>query len=605
MSGGGVALLRQRMAAMPQLVERALDGGLRGSPGEIPPGARVRVAGVGSSRGQAKLLAALLRDAGWRAAEEPLLGVRAGAGEALVVISQGLSPGARRALAQQPAEAHLVLVTSLDPGQPSSGESRRLAWLADAERAGLRRIHLPVDPEFGTLVRVQGPIIGLVTILQLAEALGWAGFLPAAAIKAAVARAFADPLPAAGAELGRMSTVLLGSGEYRDLLDNLALKVGETLWADVPPIHDPGEVAHGIFQQGHDGPRQWIAFTCPDAGEEGEALARLAEMLPPQQELLRIAATLPGPFCLLEHEILWTRLLLDAAEARGIDPARWPGQGRDEALYAWGDDALPPQPRGVAGPALDDRTSPNVAANWSAAPATVIVPLGSLEQHGAHLPLDTDTRIADALAERLCRRLPGASRVRAIPFGMADEHLSFAGTLSLAEETFERLLGDILASLAAHGVQEIVLFSAHGGNDAFLREKVSRLASRGEPARLLVLRDSPAVEAALARVAARDGVTAAEGGWHAGEYETSILLGIAPAVVAAEHFAAGVVEPRLPPEEFFYPDLARHAPGGVVGDPRRADATRSAAYLDAWADELERLYRERTSTSQQNGTKNA
>ena len=59
MSGGGVALLRQRMAAMPQLVERALDGGLRGAPGEIPAGARVRVVGVGSTRGQARMLAAL------------------------------------------------------------------------------------------------------------------------------------------------------------------------------------------------------------------------------------------------------------------------------------------------------------------------------------------------------------------------------------------------------------------------------------------------------------------------------------------------------------------------------------------------------------------
>lgn len=601
----GIALLKERLAALPALLRRALDAGGEGFHGEIQPGARIRVAGSGSSRAQARLLAALLCDTGWRAAEEPLLGLRARSGEVLIVISQGLSAAARRTLSQQPPGVRLVLLSALDAENPSTGAEEPRAWLRQAQAAGLQSFPLPVPPEFGTLVRVQGPIVGIVSAIRLAQALGWPGEIENQRLQGALDACWSATPPIPAADFGSVPLVLLGSGAYRDLLDNLSLKVAEMLWREPPPVHDPGEVAHGIFQQGHDGPRIWVAFRRPDAPDEAEALARLARMLPEHQRLVEIPASLPQPWCLLEHEILWTRALLEIAEAGSQDPAVWPGQGRDGPLYEWGADAPPPAPRALPRAPLESATSPRVAEAWSVGAGTVVVPLGSVEQHGAHLPLGTDTRIADALAERLCARLPEARRLRAVPFGMASEHLSFAGTLSVSGDTFERLLGDLVASLAGHGVREVVLFSAHGGNDPFLVERAERLAQRAEPASLLILRDPPAIAAALSQVAARDGVSAGQGGWHAGEYETSILLDLAPAEVVRACFAPGVVDPQLPAAEFFYPDLADHAPGGVVGDPRPADAARAEAYLEAWVDELERLYRSRASTSQQKGTKKA
>jgi creatinine amidohydrolase/Fe(II)-dependent formamide hydrolase-like protein len=87
-------------------------------------------------------------------------------------------------------------------------------------------------------------------------------------------------------------------------------------------------------------------------------------------------------------------------------------------------------------------------------------------------------------------------------------------------------------------------------------------------------------------VARAHGVTAGEAGQHAGELETSILLALVPGLVRRECLTIGLVDPPMPPDELFYPELRRHAADGTVGDPRAATADRAAAYLDAWADVL-------------------
>ncbi|HXX39231.1 MAG TPA: creatininase family protein [bacterium] len=93
----------------------------------------------------------------------------------------------------------------------------------------------------------------------------------------------------------------------------------------------------------------------------------------------------------------------------------------------------------------------------------VLVPVGSTEQHGPHLPLGTDSFTAQALAARVGRRT-GALVTPTLPFGYAEYHTDFAGTLSLSNETYTRVLIELVDRLVRYGATHILFVNGHGGN---------------------------------------------------------------------------------------------------------------------------------------------
>ncbi|MDX1649852.1 MAG: creatininase family protein, partial [Myxococcota bacterium] len=208
-----------------------------------------------------------------------------------------------------------------------------------------------------------------------------------------------------------------------------------------------------------------------------------------------------------------------------------------------------------------------------------------------HLPLGTDTWIADALAARFCARVPEAVRLPALALGCASEHLSFPGTLSLDEETFRGVLADLVRSLDHHGFAHVFVFSAHGGNLGALRRGASALVAAAGRARVTVFADHAPLTAALFAEAARHGVDAADAGHHAGELETSILAALRPGAPRARALAQGRRWTADDTGPLFYPDLRREAAGGTVGDPRAADPARAEAYLEVWSAALVEAYR--------------
>src|SRR5690606_24343066 len=123
-------------------------------------------------------------------------------------------------------------------------------------------------------------------------------------------------------------------------------------------------------------------------------------------------------------------------------------------------------------------------AALAAGARTAVLGLGSTEQHGPHLPFDTDTRIADAPARAVCDRVPDTVALPSIALGCASEHLGFPGTLSLEAATLEALLGDVARSLVAAGFARLFVFSAHGGNEALLRRLAPTLAAAAPPLRI-------------------------------------------------------------------------------------------------------------------------
>jgi mycofactocin system creatininase family protein len=193
----------------------------------------------------------------------------------------------------------------------------------------------------------------------------------------------------------------------------------------------------------------------------------------------------------------------------------------------------------------------------------LVVPVGSLEQHGPHLPLDTDTRIAVAVAGRACAGRVGVALAPPLPVGASGEHAAFPGTLSIGSEALAACLIELGRHASLHW-PALLLVNGHGGNVAAAEAAVERLRYEGR--------------ACLAWHAALPA-----GDAHAGWSETSIMLALAPGAVRLDAAERGDVRPV----ERILPLLRERgvravSANGVLGDPAGASATegqRLLAYL--------------------------
>jgi mycofactocin system creatininase family protein len=211
---------------------------------------------------------------------------------------------------------------------------------------------------------------------------------------------------------------------------------------------------------------------------------------------------------------------------------------------------------------LGARTWPEVHA---AGPTLLAVPLGSCEQHGPHLPLDTDSRIAVRLADRLAQERDDVLVAPALAFGASGEHAGFAGTLSIGKDAVTLVVVELVRS--ADAFAGVVLVNAHGGNAIALDRAVSTLTAEGRR----VLSWAPTVD----------------GDAHAGRTETAVLLALAPSIVRLERAEPGAVAPlaELMPA-LRAGGVASVAPNGVLGDPSGATADEGRQLLDAMSGAL-------------------
>ena len=212
---------------------------------------------------------------------------------------------------------------------------------------------------------------------------------------------------------------------------------------------------------------------------------------------------------------------------------------------------------------------------WKKKSNQIIIPIGSLEQHGPHLPVSTDTIIIEHLAKTIAEKIQSLY-IPAITFGISFEHEPFFN-ISLSHITFSNLIGDICVSLAKYGMKNIILLNGHHGNMGsmyYISQNVSHKIPPNTRLNFInywnLMNDFD----------------------HAGEIETSLLLAINKKLVKMKMARANTKE--INGSKVAYTSLTSN-PGsfpkitgnGVWGDPTKASIIKGRSLLDDLIQKLE------------------
>jgi creatinine amidohydrolase len=234
---------------------------------------------------------------------------------------------------------------------------------------------------------------------------------------------------------------------------------------------------------------------------------------------------------------------------------------------------------------LAEHTWPE-AAELAAENRLVIVPIGSTEAHGPHMPLDTDTHQADTVARRVAERVGGVA-APAVPYGYAEMWMGFPGTITLAPETFQQVLFEIGVSLVRQGFRRLWLLNGHRPNGTAVDVAARRIidsSSKEEPVQITAL--SYWEPAAAELHALRRSEVGGMG--HACELETSFQLATRPHLVHMERLEGvhtplvvwDLVAPGEPSRTYEpFPTAADGHPA-IFGDPRSASAESGERFLE-------------------------
>jgi len=227
----------------------------------------------------------------------------------------------------------------------------------------------------------------------------------------------------------------------------------------------------------------------------------------------------------------------------------------------------------------------------------VILPIGSVEDHGPHLPLDTDNFLIWSICEAAAERATGEILLLPqMPYGFETHHMDFPGTIDIGMEHLLNFVLDITKSVARHGFQRILIADGHGSNMPILELVARRTILETDSLCATFIWPSLAIqEIRKVRQSERGGMA------HACELETSVYLHLDRNRVQMDKASKEI---ELPQSEFMWLDLLEGSPvllmdhwtrfskSGVVGDPTLATAEKGRIIFEAVVEALLRLVRE-------------
>lgn len=228
-------------------------------------------------------------------------------------------------------------------------------------------------------------------------------------------------------------------------------------------------------------------------------------------------------------------------------------------------------------------TSPVIRDAIDAGRRTVVVPCGAIEQHGDHLPLCVDASHADELAIRVARKLD-AFVAPTMEVGCSEHHMAFAGTLSVSPATLEAWFVDCCTSLARHGFERILIFSAHMGNFEALADMADRLVAVTPPHVDVVVFSQRAQVLDTWRSVVEDYCGRGESvGGHGDIAETPVMMALRHDLIRDAFMNPGHIGTPDPETlaEVFAHGIQALSPNGVLGDPRGAQAELGERCMDA------------------------
>lgn len=223
---------------------------------------------------------------------------------------------------------------------------------------------------------------------------------------------------------------------------------------------------------------------------------------------------------------------------------------------------------------------------------TAVVAVGSVEQHGPHLPLVMDTLAGDAVSERVARELGDALAAPTIRPGCSGHHMAFPGTITVSPETLMDTIRAYVRSLDEHGFEDVALVPTHGGNFGPVNTVAPDVA-REVDATVVSLANLDTLMELMNEGLREAGVDYQEPVIHAGAAETAIVLAVNEGLVRTDALEVGR-EGEISVGRLLNAGFDAVTENGVLGDPREATAEAGEAILDRIAESYaERIEAER------------
>ena len=229
--------------------------------------------------------------------------------------------------------------------------------------------------------------------------------------------------------------------------------------------------------------------------------------------------------------------------------------------------------------------------------AAFILPVASIEQHGPHLPVMTDTRLGEEIARRAAEKAYPSRPTIWTPVvwsGLSEHHMAFGGTLTLSHATFRAVIQDLVHAIVRAGFRDILISNSHGGNVLACKQILDEIAP--EVSATLVFTTYPmeaGMEAFGAPLEDQDFIQ------HACEAETSMMMVAEPDLVDTSDLAALNVPAGNEPDflmagraGYRWRPLAHATPNGVLGSPEKASAAKGEALLEIGAEAVAALIRD-------------